>query len=533
MMSYFKYMRSVALLQSAGAWIRRMVSAAAVALMLLPTACATADDTLGYDFVPDDQKMKMRRKVLEQTASGRKLLETRLFRTDSIVSSNITYGYMGAQKDPDFGNRSAGFFTQYVVIGTSDSTGFGYRPIFDSIQLLISVADYKGDTLEPQKFNVYEITEHFFEANQHEDGKVDSTFYITFDPADFHGKRYISDEPVFTFTFPDGISTGPSTKAVKMEPTQSGMSLIRRWMLVEGEYADNDMSVYKDDSLWVNCFKGFYIEPASEVEKGAMFALKLEESGFTIYGRNRNENDPELVRDTTQALYYFYYSGVKSGNQSVNSVKRDYTGTELDDATMLEYVEERPERAMCYIEGMGGPLTEIHFTDDFFKQLEALLLAEDDNGELVEYTNIALNQAKMQIYVRGSLYDWESIDPDAISEELDASMKRLGMYSNFKTLTAIADYNYVYETNYSTDINYGGYLSRSLGCYELDITSYVQSLWNRYRDLEDRSDLSSITNRTVYLAPEAYGVYTFGHSVIQGMDSDAPIKMVLTYTLIR
>ena len=64
----------------------------------------------------------------------------------------------------------------------------------------------------------------------------------------------------------------------------------------------------------------------------------------------------------------------------------------------------------------------------------------------------------------------------------------------------------------------------------------MQSLWNRYRELEDKSDLSQIKNRTVYLAPEAYGVYGFGHAVVQGMDggqNTAPIKMELTYTLIR
>ena len=524
--------------RKSGAWLRRALSAAAVALMLLP-ACTTADDTLGYDFVPDDQKMKMRRTILEQTRNGRRLLETRLFRTDSIVSSNISYGYMGAQNDPDFGKRSAGFFTQYVVIGTSDSTGFGYRPIFDSIQLLMSIADFSGDTLEPQKFNVYEVTDYFFGANEHADGTTDSTFYITFDPSDFHGRRYISDEPAFTFTFPDGVSTGPSTSAVKMIPTQTGRALINRWMLVDGKYAGNDMSVYKNDSLWAEEFKGFYIEPADEVEKGAMFSLNLEESGFTIYGRNRNEDDPELVQDTTQALYYFYYANASHGNQSVNSVKRSYDGTpELAAAEMDEDIEERPLTAMCYVEGMGGPLTEIHFTDDFFSQMEDLLLAEDDDGNTVEHSNIAFNQAKMLIYLRGSYYDWEDIDPDAITDELDASMTRLGLYTDFKTLTAVTDYNYIYETQYSTTINYGGYLSRSLGCYELDITSYVQSLWNRYRALDDKSDLSSIKNRTVYLAPEAYGVYGFRHAVIQGTGSDtvaaeAPIKMELTYTLIR
>ena len=533
-------------------WLRRAVGAAAVAVTLLTAACTTADDELGFGMVPDDQRMQMRRAVIEQTESGRRLLTTRLFRTDSIVSSNISYGYMGAQKDADFGTREAGFFTQYVVIGTSDSAGFGYRPIFDSIQLLLSVADFKGDSTERQRFNVYEVTDYFFDANTHttvdSEGSVqtvtDSTFYLTFDPADFHGRRYISQEPAFTFDFPDGNGSGPSTTAVKMNPTPTGMSLIRRWMLVEGDYAGNDMSVYKNDSLWTRCFKGFYITPARTadgslecpVEKGAMFALDLEDSGFTIYGRNRHEEDPELVRDTTQALYYFYYSGASHGNQSVNTVRRDYSDTpQLSSAVMDEAEAERPAVSTCYVEGMGGPVTEISFDEPFFAMMEGLLTDTDEDGRTTEYNNIAFNQVKMLVYLRESDYDWERTEPDVLTPALDASMTRLGLYTNFKTLMAVADYNYIYEAQYSVDINYGGYLSRSLGCYEMDITSYVQSLWNRYRALEDKGEWSSIANRTVYLAPEAYGVYGFGHAVVQGVGdgAGAPIKLELTYTLIK
>ena len=551
MMNFFRYGRGdrrlsqrqeMQLTNGACAWLRRALWAAAAVVCLLPAACTTADDELGFGMVPDDQKMKTRRTVLEHIPSGRKLLTTRLFRTDSIVSSNISYGYMGRQKDADFGTREAGFFTQYVVLGTSDSTGFGYRPIFDSVQLIMSVSDFKGDTLEPQKFNVYEVTDYFFDANEHPDGTVDSTFYLTFDPADFHGRRYISDEPAFTFVFPDGKTTGPATTAVTMKPTATGLSLLRRLMLIEGKYAGNDMSVYKDDELWSQYFKGFYIVPAQDDEypltEGAMFALNLEESGFTLFGRNRNEKDPELVQDTTQALYYFYYSTAKHANQSVNSVKRDYAGTNLDDGTMYEDAGERPETATCYVEGMGGPVTEITFTDEFFARLEQLLDDTDDNGNTVTHSDIAFNQVKMLIYLREADYDWEAMDPDVMADALNGSMTRLGLYTDFKKLTAVADYNYIYETQYSMELNYGGYLSRSLGCYELDVTAYVQSLWNRYRDLEDKSDLSSITTRTVYLAPEAYGVYGFGHAVVQGMEDgttapNAPIKMELTYTLIR
>ena len=139
-----------------------MILSAAVALAVA-ASCTTADDSLGFDFVPDNQKMKIRRTVLDpSTAAGRRMLTTRLFRTDSIVSSNLTYGYMGAQSDVDFGRRSAGFLSQYLVVGLSDSTGFGYRPIFDSVQLVLSVSDYKGDTTKPMRFNVYEVVVSLF-----------------------------------------------------------------------------------------------------------------------------------------------------------------------------------------------------------------------------------------------------------------------------------------------------------------------------------------------------------------------------------
>lgn len=529
--------------------LRWSVRAAAAVAAAVAVSCTTADDSLGYGFVPDDQKMKIRRAVLDRiTAPDSRIITTRLYKTDSIISSNITYGYMGAQNDADFGKRRAGFFSQYVAMGTSHEEGFGYRPIFDSIQLLINVADYKGDTLVPQTFLVYEVTDDFIKVNTNADGKADTVFYATFDPADFRGKRYISAEPAFTFVFPDGVSTGPATKSVTMTPTQTGMSLIKRLMLMEGKYQNNNMAVYKDDKLWVDYFKGLYIVPAGDADgEGAMYSLQLDDSGMAIYGRNRRKDDPELIQDTTQAMYYFYYSKADAGNVSVNSVVRDYTGTQLSEQNMQEPADSRtdtrPASELCYVEGMGGPVTEITFEKEFLKRLDALRTVHDaETGGTVEHSSIAFNQARLLIYVRGAQYDWEAMTPDIITPELDNSMSRLGLYLNYKRLQGVVDYNYLYEKQYSMELDYGGYLTRSWGCYSLDITGYIQGLWNGYQALEDKNDLSTLTSRTVYLGPEAYGLFDLGHSVVQGMEgdtdsdgisNDAPMKIELTYTLIR
>lgn len=526
--------------------ILRVMSAlvAALVALILGVGCTTADDMLGADFIPDNQKMQIRRAIFDKTNSeGRRMMVTKMFRTDSIVASNLKYGYIGAQNHAEFGKRKAGFISQYLVVGLSDSTGFGYRPIFDSAQILLTVSEFGGDTLQPQRYNVYEVTRDFVSENKNANGEVDSTFYLTYDVT-----PYINPEPVFTFTFPDGVTTGPATTAVTMQPTEAGMSLINRLMLVEGDYRDQDMSVYKDDEKWVKYFKGLYIAPDGEPSgEGSIYSLDLETSGFTIFGRNRHESDPELIKDTTQAVYYFLDDAAEWGNISVNTIERDYTGTNLSDEEMLEADEmeqdNRPEVEIGYVEGMGGPVMEIAFTKEFFRALEELCVAEDPaTGEMVEYDNIAFNQVRMLIYVDGSSYDWEEIVPDDITPLLNESFARLGLYTDYKSLTPIPDYNYVYEANYSLELNYGGYLSRSLGCYELDITAYVQSLWNKYRDLPrgDRAkgDVSSIEERIIYLAPEAYGLYGFDRAIVQGAQMEdgtiaAPIKTELTYTLIK
>lgn len=524
----------------------RVMSALLVALvaLIVGVGCTTADDMLGADFIPDNQKMQIRRAIFDKTNSeGRRLMVTKMFRTDSVVASNLKYGYMGAQNHPEFGKRNAGFLSQYLVVGLSDSTGFGYRPIFDSVQILLTISEFGGDTLQPQRYNVYEVTGDFIAGNINADGEVDSTFYLTYDV-----EPYINPEPVFTFTFPDGVTTGPATTAVTMQTTEAGEALIRRLMLVEGDYAGNDMSIYKDDEKWVKYFKGLYIAPDGDASgEGSIYSVELETSGFTIYGRNRHESDPELIKDTTQAVYFFLDDAAEWGNISLNTLKRDYTGTSLSDDTMLECSDleqdNRPEVEIGYVEGMGGPVMEIAFTKDFFKALDDLCVAEDPaTGESVEYSNIAFNQVRMLIYVKGSSYDWESIVPDDITPLLNESFARLGLYTDYKSLTPIPDYNYVYEANYSLELNYGGYLSRSLGCYELDITAYVQSLWNKYRDLPKservKGDVSSIEERVIYLAPEAYGLYGFEHAIVQGAQMEdgtiaAPIKTELTYTLIK
>ncbi len=505
-----------------------LVLAAAAALTFM--GCTRVDDTLGSDYIPDDQQMKMGIKRFGKDAAG-DFLQTRLFRTDSIISSNLGNAYLGTMRNDTFGLRTAGFMTQYLPGALpSDTAGFGYRPIFDSLVLMLSVADYAGDTLTPVRYEVFEVLSNDYLLGKG-DVMGDTTFYVDFDPT-----PYIDSEPAFTFTFPDGETTGPSSFWITMQPTPKGLGLVRRLMLLEGEYTD-DLTLYSKDSLWVSVFKGLCIRPAEDARtRGNLFSLTLKGTGLTLYGRNRNRIDPTLIQDTTRTSYYFYSEGAEYGNVSINTVRHDYAGSKIDPADIDEKTPDRPTVTTGYVEGLGGVVTELTFTDGFFAQMQAVYEAENaESGN--NYTSLAINQARLSLYLPDGDYDWSRIDVGTIIPWLDASAERLGMYTDYKTLTGIPDYNFAYEKVYDVDLPYDGYLNRSLGCYVMDISAYVQSIWNSYLEQRDKPAAEQkIENRTVYLGPQAYGLYGFAYTTVQGMEAagnDAPIKLDITYTMIK
>ena len=542
---------------------RRMllpVAALAATIGLTLGGCTKVDDTLGGNLIPDNQQMRAGYVQLPRAdeLNPKKYVETRLFQTDSIVSSNITYGYMGSMLNDTLGHRSAGFLSQMVNYYKVDSGYFGYMPIFDSAQILLKVTSFGRDSVTEQSFAVYEVvsnkylTEKPIAPNK---SQRDSTFYLNFDPV--AEGVYNPDEPLFTFTLGGEGKYPSTTSAVTLEPTEAGKKYIRRLMLQEGEYA-GDYSIYSADSLkyWVEAFKGLYIapnpeKPLTEYGKGTIFATELTYSGLSVYGRNRVKDDPSLIKDTIGMVYYFYEDGAEFGNVSVNNVKHGY-----EEATIARRIniEEARENPLVYVEGMGGVVTEMTFSPEFFAELEAEIAKGNADGK--NFKTLAFSQVRMSIYFNDSDYEWEKIadgtagDILRMTDQMNAYPARLGMYTNYKTLTPISDYAYIYEQNYGSSVTlaYNGKINRSRGCYVMDITGYMQQLWNSYMEAKADAggevaniDWDKVKNRSVYIGPEAYGLYTTSFGVLQGMPTqagtaepnNAPIRFSMAYNLIK
>ena len=549
---------------------RRMllpVAALAATIGLTLGGCTKVDDTLGGNLIPDNQQMRAGYVQLPRAdeLNPKKYVETRLFQTDSIVSSNITYGYMGSMLNDTLGHRSAGFLSQMVNYYKVDSGYFGYMPIFDSAQILLKVTSFGRDSVTEQSFAVYEVvsnkylTEKPIAPNK---SQRDSTFYLNFDPV--AEGVYNPDEPLFTFTLGGEGKYPSTTSAVTLEPTEAGKKYIRRLMLQEGEYA-GDYSIYSADSLkyWVEAFKGLYIapnpeKPLTEYGKGTIFATELTYSGLSVYGRNRVKDDPSLIKDTIGMVYYFYKDGAEFGSVSVNNVKHDYEeatiARRINIEEARETAENRPENPLVYVEGMGGVVTEMTFSPEFFAELEAEIAKGNADGK--NFKTLAFSQVRMSIYFNDSDYEWEKIadgtagDILRMTDQMNAYPARLGMYTNYKTLTPISDYAYVYEQNYGSSVTlaYNGKINRSRGCYVMDITGYMQQLWNSYMGAKADAggevaniDWDKVKNRSVYIGPEAYGLYTTSFGVLQRMPTqagtaepnNAPIRFSMAYNLIK
>lgn len=570
----------------------KILCAAIFASSAVLSGCTTdRDTTLGFEFIPENQRMEMRHKKFEGgkvikydsetkkyiTVDGRNIFETTLYRTDSIVSSNLQTGYIGIQNDPDgiFGKRTAGFASEFLFMSEIEKEGFGYMPIFDSMQLLISVSAFAGDTTYVQHYEVYEVLTALEDtmSEDTDDGETgggsssDETkvAYINHDMS----KLYDPSKLLFTFDFPDqanGIYT--TSTAVTMKPADLSAAgatwdFVKRLMLVDDNSADwdgyaDDTEVYKDDEKWIEKFKGLYIKPVENLpndKEGAVYATDLSSSGLYLLGRNRNPDEPMLIKDTVSMQYHFYDQyATKVGNTSINSVEHDFSGlsvlasasmTDDKDKTQEENRQSHTRSATGYIAGMGGPVTEIHFTDDFLNELHEISIED-------EFRYASINQARLYVYLEKADYDWTLLDPSVMTPLLDASVKRLGLYTDYGSLIPIADYNYLYEVQYSTTLAYGGNINRSWCCYVMDISSYMQRLKNyidwlvnngkaenagdgNYRFTFDSAD-EKYTARTLYLAPEAYDLYTFDRSKVQGMEdaaNAASMKIELTYTMIK
>ena len=557
---------------------------------------ADVNPELGYDIIPDHQKMEMRHltfkggKVIKFNAAASsddkseyitregKFFRTSLYHTDSLLSSNVSNGYLGVEHCDTFGMRTSSLASSIMFMNSVDEeVGFGYKPIFDTMSLVLTINDYGRDTVTSVKYEIYELTKPLLGSVVNE---ADTSAYAN---CSLEGV-YDASKPLFTFTFPDDSqNVGPTSATIALTPVNMSTErngdgtfvgqtwdFVRRLMLIPSDYDTNKEwdgyardvdSIYRSEKRWQKKFHGVYIKPVLESvdasKRGSLYSFDLASSGLQLLGRNRNPKDPTLIKDTIGANYFFFdesiegytddygkYHGPVEGtlNISVNKIEHDYSGSIVGQYDIAGYDAQgnrlpnsaRSEVSECYVDGVAGVSTEIYFTDEFLQEMKDAFVHEQEG---VKYRAIGINQCRLYVYMKGADYDWEKNIESAhlLTPLMDESLSRLGSYVGMSRLNTITDYDPQYEIQYSTELAYGGYLNRSRCCYEMDITGFMQRLCNYVNSIEKIADYDeTVTPRAIFLGPESVSPYTFLHTELQGaVDTAAPIHIEMTYTMVK
>jgi hypothetical protein len=496
------------------------------ALAALASACTEVDDRLGASLIPKNQRMEIE---VTSPANG---VKTYLYRPEGIRSSRTGQAWFGRTVDPDgvFGAQTSGVMLQFRPISYpyEDAEGYGIDPIVDSAVILFSLADVRGDTTQVQHFDVWGIDDSRQAVTLHRD----STYFTNFPVDEIKGQK------LFRFSH-----TGRRGVSARLFPTAAGKEYLN-------SIVNLPWNEYTDDSLFNKRYRGIYIAPAEDSPApAALYGTDLSASGISLHVRNHDTLDTSAIYDTLTTYFSFAdtrysYSSDDDGddkaetthswaNLSFNTTTFDYTGSTLgtlqtETRGFTDTLPTSPTQPTLYVQSMGGVGAYLRFSDELIDEIRNLRMKEDA-GQTVG-KDIFINQAMMRVWIT---------DPSSVAG-LDASMARLGSYLDIKKLSPIPDYQYEYEVQYNQQLldrgetanftlQYGGYLNRSNGYYELDITSYIQGLAKIKEDDPEYRYVAPV----IFIAPEAYGVIGAGQSILQGFDSDTPVSIRITYTIIE
>lgn len=459
-----------------------------LALGLSMTRCTDVDDTLGQNFIPGHQDLKLQIKTLNS-------VRTYLAQNDSIASNYSGYIYFGQMTDLVFGETVASAMTDFFPATNTfnDQNYFGFNPVADSADIRLYVNNVYGNADAPQTFYVYALSDSL---------KRDSIYYFT-DPI-----QNVVDLSTHLFTFVMDIREANAEYQVKLIPTPAGMDFLQA-------IADLDPEIYaRPIPGFHEKFYGLYIapEPGAPAD-GALYEIYSRSltSSLIVYSHNYETESPATVKDNL-TTYFRFSDASPYPNMNVNSVLHTYP------QAMAEKIGNPPELATMtpqstvYVQSLGGVATYLDFTE-MAQELKALKPAGRE---------IVVNQARIYFPI-----------DNPTTAGLDAAPLRLGMYLTYgqQYVTPSSVYgpipilDYMYERETTTNpLPYNGYIYRSTGWYEMNITAYVTQL------IHDEN-----VPLQVWLGNEVNTRSTkYTQLELQGSErTENPIKLVVTYTLVQ
>ena len=259
--------------------------------------------------------------------------------SDSLRADELSNATLGSMNDPDVGKTESSFYSQLrLPVDNVDFAGSGSLSdiVLDSVVLALEYSGYYG-SLDPQSFEVLEITEDMY---------IDSAYYngksFASNPTNLvvPGSRVQSPDPNSSvFTASDSF---PAQLRLKLD-NSFGQKIIDESGNVSLSDNDNFLQFLKGIEVKVT-------NPGQASNQGAVLLLNLisVNSAVTLYYRDTAAKDTltfDLLMNTNCAR--------------VNKNVHDYTGTLVAN----QLADSMLGSDKVYVQGLEGLKTEINLTD--------------------------------------------------------------------------------------------------------------------------------------------------------------------------
>lgn len=387
------------------------------------------------------------------------------FREDSVLTSMTRKSLLGSFHDPVFGKTNIDFAAQFRLQRYPD---FGTNPVVDSLKLVLYYRLMYGDTVTPQTFRVYELNAPL---------QIDDSYF-----QDVNLKELASDELLGEQIY---------TPVVELDSVNSDTVYQRIAINLDAQLGEKLLSADSlqmiDNDVFLEFFKGLYIETEEQSAGGAILTLEAASSGsfpgsaLVLY----YDNDENRAEDEPDTLFNPYV--ITQFSARVNAIEHNYSGTAFVDNLNSESGDD----TLIYVQPTGGLKSKIYI---------------DGLSSWKDSVNMAINKAELVFQV------------DTLASEVDKFPPPGRLYFTYIDENGeeqLPDDYWFYPAYY------GGYLNKTDYTYRFKLTQHLQNI------LDGTVENNGFFLTSVNKNSEANRV------VLKGSGSDTGIKLVVTYSKFR
>ncbi|MGE5394339.1 MAG: DUF4270 domain-containing protein [Candidatus Saccharibacteria bacterium] len=458
------------------------------ALILLGLwSCKDEMNKTGYDLLLPGDLISANKAIFNKNA-----ISAYTFRDDKLRTNKPDNNLLGTLVDPVFGKTTTSFACQFRI---SNVPQFKQGDRIDSLVFYMTYSTLYGDTVTAQNIKAYELTTPL----KYED---DASYYQDINLKGMSGSEVVGeinhrqrhrDSIYVANTDPAKEGTYKKidtiTVRIKIKNTLAQKLMDATFTAFNADPEDPNM-------IFLNLFKGLYIEPGDLTQGGAIVSMKPR--ALIMYTPK-----PTTATDTVKKEYATYYDVTRAAGR-VNSFVHDYSTTSF--AAHLD--QQNQMDSLIYLQSTGGLSSKIYIPDL--------------DKWVKDSTNLAINKAELILTVDSTYSDKHvyTIPPKLILSLID---KNGALLDTTGQLIKPADLTF-------SESYYGGTYNKKDGTYRFNLAGHVQQLIKN-RNKAD-SDKTKITNNGFYLTLNNKNS-VFSRVVLKGTTSNKGIRFEVTYTKIR